>query len=146
MSSEGHCTNRIYTLIKDQEYLDAIKELNIHLEANPRSRAALSLLGYCNYLSGNYEAAAEMYDQLIKYYPEVTEYRIYLAQALYKAENYEDALRAANSIPPDFNHQKSILQFAIKLRKTILLFHNILFYPNMNNHFLFSITILCILL
>ena len=114
MSYEGQCTSRIYSLIKDQEYVEAIKELNIHLESNPRSRAALSLLGYCNYLTGNYEVAAEMYEQLIKYYPEVTEYRIYQAQALYKAENYEDALRAANSIPPDCNHQKSILQFAIK--------------------------------
>ena len=53
MSTESQNTSRIYTLIKDQEYLEAIKELNIHLEANPRSRAALSLLGYCNYLSGN---------------------------------------------------------------------------------------------
>ena len=114
MSYEGQCTSRIYTLIKEQEYAEAIKELNFHLENNPRSRAALSLLGYCNYLSGIYDVAAEMYQQLIKYYPDVAEYRIYLAQALYKAENYEDALRAANSIPPDYNHQKSILQFAIK--------------------------------
>ena len=44
MSKESQNTSRIYTLIKDQEYLEAIKELNIHLEANPRSRAALSLL------------------------------------------------------------------------------------------------------
>ena len=105
MSTESQNTSRIYTLIKDQE---------IHLEANPRSRAALSLLGYCNYLSGNYAVATEMYEQLIKYYPEVTEYRIYLAQSLYKDEQYDEALRAANSIPPDCNHQKSILQFAIK--------------------------------
>ena len=49
MSKESQNTSRIYTLIKDQEYLEAIKELNIHLEANPRSRAALSLLGYCNF-------------------------------------------------------------------------------------------------
>ena len=89
MSTESQNTSRIYTLIKDQEYLEAIKELNIHLEANPRSRAALlSLLGYCNYLSGNYAVATEMYEQLIKYYPEVTEYRIYLAQSLYKDEQY----------------------------------------------------------
>lgn len=112
--SENQHTTQIYTLIKDQEYTEAIKLLNFQLESNPRSRAALSLLGYCNYLNGNYETAAEMYEQLIKYYPDITEYRIYLAQSFYKAENYEDALKAANSIPPDCNHQKSILQFAIK--------------------------------
>ena len=33
---------------------------------------------------------------------------------MYKDEQYDEALRAANSIPPDCNHQKSILQFAIK--------------------------------
>ena len=114
MMMEGQYTNQIYTLIKDQEYVEAIKILNIQLENNPRSRAALSLLGYCNYLTGNYDIAADMYEQLTKYYPHVVEYKIYLAQALYKSENYEEALQAANSIPPDYNHQKSILQFAIK--------------------------------
>ena len=113
MSDNQH-TTKIYTLIKDQDYNEAIKLLNIQLEANPRSRAALSLLGYCNYMVGNYESAAEMYDQLVKYFPEISEYRIYLAQAYYKAENYDEALKAANGIPPDQNHQKSILQFAIK--------------------------------
>ena len=114
MMMEGQHTNHIYTLIKDQEYVEAINILNIQLENNPRSRAALSLLGYCNYLIGNYEIAADMYEQLSKYYPDVVEYKIYLAQALYKSENYEEALQAANTIPPDYNHQKSILQFAIK--------------------------------
>ena len=90
MQFEGQYTNQIYTLIKDQEYLEAIKILNIQLESNPRSRAALSLLGYCNYLTGNYDIAADMYEQLTKYYPNIVEYRIYLAQALYKAENYEE--------------------------------------------------------
>ena len=52
MMMEGQFTNQIYTLIKDQEYVEAIKILNIQLESNPRSRAALSLLGYCNYLTG----------------------------------------------------------------------------------------------
>ena len=31
---EGQYTNQIYTLIKDQEYLEAIKFLNIQLESN----------------------------------------------------------------------------------------------------------------
>src|SRR5690349_14391711 len=112
---EGQYTSYIYSLIKDQNYADAIKILNIQLETNPRSRAALSLLGYCNYLTGNYATSAEMYEQLIKYFPEVVEYRIYLAQSLYKAENYEEAMRACNAIDkPEYSHQKSMMQFAIK--------------------------------
>jgi tetratricopeptide repeat protein 30 len=112
---EGQFTSYIYSLIKDQNYADAIKILNLQLETNPRSRAALSLLGYCNYITGNYGVAAEMYEQLIKYYPEVTEYRVYLAQSLYKAENYDEAMRSCNTIDkPELVHQKSMMQFAIK--------------------------------
>ena len=57
---EGQYTSYIYGLIKDQNYGEAIKILNTQLELNPRSRAALSLLGYCNYMSQNYGYAAEM--------------------------------------------------------------------------------------
>jgi len=113
--TEGQYTSHIYGLIKDQNYSEAIKILNNQLELNPRSRAALSLLGYCNYLSFNYNTAAEMYEQLIKYFPEVVEYRIYLAQSLYKAENYEEALKVCQNIDkPELSHQLTILQFAIK--------------------------------
>jgi len=58
---EGQYTNYIYGLIKDQNYTEAIKVLNTQFKLNPRSRAALSLLGYCYYLSQNFGAAAEMY-------------------------------------------------------------------------------------
>ena len=57
---EGQFTSYIYGLIKDQNYSEAIKILNSQLELNPRSRAALSLLGYCNYMSQNFVYAAEM--------------------------------------------------------------------------------------
>ena len=41
--SENQHTTQIYTLIKDQEYSEAIELLNFQLESNPRSRAALQL-------------------------------------------------------------------------------------------------------
>lgn len=114
-SYEGQYTNQIYSLIKDQNYTEAIRILYIQLEINPKNRAALSLLGYCNYLSKNFLAAAEMYEQLIKYYPEVAEYKIYLAQSLYKAENYIEALKACQNIDkPELSQQVIMLQFAIK--------------------------------
>lgn len=112
---EGQYTSYIYGLIKEENYTEAIKILNIQLESNPRNRAALSLLGYCNYLSSNFATSSEMYEQLIKYYPEVTEYRLYLAQSLYKAEKYEEALKACQNIDkPELLHQITILQFAIR--------------------------------
>jgi tetratricopeptide repeat protein 30 len=52
---------------------------------------------------------------LIKYYPEIVEYRIYLAQSLYKGENYIEALKACQNIErPELAHQLTILQFACK--------------------------------
>lgn len=112
---EGQYTNYIYGLIKDQNYIEAIRILTSQLEMNPRSRAALSLLGYCNYLSKNYLGAADMYEQLAKYYPEVAEYKIYFAQSLYKAENYPEALKACQNIDkPELAQQVISLQFAIK--------------------------------
>jgi tetratricopeptide repeat protein 30 len=112
---EGQYTSNIYGQIKDQNYEEAIRLLNIQLEVNPKNRAALSLLGYCNYHIQNFLAAAEMYEQLIKYYPEVVEYRIYLAQSLYKAENYIEALKACQNIDkPELAQQVINLQFAIK--------------------------------
>jgi tetratricopeptide repeat protein 30 len=112
---EGQFTSYIYGLLKDQNYTEAIRVLNSQLEINPRSRAALSLLGYSNYLQQNFLSAAEMYEQLIKYYPEVVEYRIYLAQSLYKAENYIEALKACQNIDkPELAQQLTTLQFAIK--------------------------------
>ena len=57
-----------------------------------------------------------MYEQLIKYYPEVTEYRIYLAQSLYKDEQYDEALRAANSIPPDCNYQNPFYSSPLNIK------------------------------
>lgn len=115
MNLEGQYTSHIYGLIKDQNYDEAIRLLNLQLEINPKNRAALSLLGYCNYIIQNYLSAAEMYEQLVKYYPDVSEYRIYLAQSLYKAENYIEALKACQNIDkPELMQQITMIQFAIK--------------------------------
>jgi hypothetical protein len=40
--------------------------LSNELLAHPQSRAALSLLGYCQYMAQDYEAAAVTYNALIK--------------------------------------------------------------------------------
>jgi tetratricopeptide repeat protein 30 len=38
------------------------------------------------------------YEQLCRFYPDVTEYKIYLAQSAFKSANYELAVRSANSV------------------------------------------------
>ena len=74
-----------------------------------------SILGYCYYHLQDFGNAAEMYDQLTKFYPESEEYRIYHAQSLYKAGMYEQALKACQSIDnPEYSDRIVQLQIAIQ--------------------------------
>ncbi len=65
--------------------------MSYELQFSPRNRAALSLLGYCYFYVQDYAQAADMYDQLTKFFPEVDSYKLYHAQALYKAGLYVEA-------------------------------------------------------
>ena len=51
---------RRYGFIKDEKYADAIKVLIPQLAIDQRSRAALSLLGYCHYMLSEFAQACEM--------------------------------------------------------------------------------------
>ena len=52
----GEYTTTIYTAIREARYYDAIEILQIELQNFPRSRAALSLLGYCHFHVGDLHA------------------------------------------------------------------------------------------
>jgi hypothetical protein len=104
----------------------------------PRSRAALSLMGYCHYQSQDYRNAATMYEQLCRICPDVDEYKIYLAQvrstsafrspktpctlltpfspqSLYKAAMYPEAMRAVVRVDnPQYAQRMLLLQASIK--------------------------------
>ena len=67
---EGSATETVYGLIRDGKHGECIKFLSAELSAAPSSRPALSLLGYCHYHVGDYDAAAAMYDQLSRLFPE----------------------------------------------------------------------------
>ena len=61
---DGQLTSRIYGHIRDGDYDDAIQILVGKLETNKDSHAAISLLAYCYYHSGNYEEALPLYIKL----------------------------------------------------------------------------------
>jgi len=112
--ADGQYTLVIYSLFKDQKYSEAITILNSELQNNPRSRAALSLLGYAYFHNQDFENAAQMYERLVKVYPEVDDYKLYYAQALHKACMYPEALKACQSIENQAFAQKvNMLQVAI---------------------------------
>ena len=67
---EGQYTATIYGMIRDGLYADAIRVLSLELQNFPRSRAALSLLGYCYYMVQDFRSAAQAYEELVKYFPE----------------------------------------------------------------------------
>nr|XP_049600386.1 tetratricopeptide repeat protein 30A isoform X2 [Syngnathus scovelli] len=112
---DGEYTATIYKLIKDSQYVEAIHILNSQLQKHTRSRAALSLLGFCYYHVQDFSGAAECYEQLTQLHPEVEEYRVYYAQSLYKAGAYAEATKASFALDTPSSHTKMIkLQASIK--------------------------------
>ena len=111
----GQYTSTVYGAIKEQRYNDAIDILQIELQNFPRSRAALSLLGYCFYRTSDFASATQAYEQLVGLCPDVEEYKIYYAQSLFKAGVYPEATRAAVRIEGEQYAQRILmLQSVIK--------------------------------
>ncbi|XP_071321800.1 intraflagellar transport protein 70A [Trachinotus anak] len=112
---DGEYTATIYKLIKDGQYVEAIHILNNQLQKHTKSRAALSLLGYCYYHIQDFTNAAESYEQLTQLHPEVEEYKVYYAQSLYKAGAYPEATKASFVLDNPSSHTKMVkLQACIK--------------------------------
>ncbi|XP_060945938.1 intraflagellar transport protein 70A [Limanda limanda] len=112
---DGEYTATIYKLIKDGHYLEAIHILNGQLQKHTKSRAALSLLGYCYYHIQEFINAAECYEQLMQLHPEVEDYKVYYAQSLYKAGAYPEANKASFVLDNTSSHTKMVkLQASIK--------------------------------
>lgn len=88
---EGTFTSTVYSYIRDHQYEEAVELLAMQLDEFPRSRAALSLMAYCRYMMGDFAESAALYEQLVKCCPGVDEYRVYYAQALYKAGAYAES-------------------------------------------------------
>ena len=113
--AEGAYTEVIYGLLKEGKYGEVIAKMSLELQNLPRSRAALSLLAYSYYMVQDFGNAVRHYEQLQKLFPDVTEYKIYFAQSLYKAGLYPEALRACYQIEdPAYAQRLAMLQAAIK--------------------------------
>ena len=109
---DGQFTATVYTLIREGRLEEVITILNKQLQTSPRSRAALSLLAYCYYNLQDFRMAATMYEQLVRYFPDVEEYRLYHAQSLYKGAHYEEAMHALNSLRSQQYAQRVLLMQA----------------------------------
>uniref|UniRef100_A0A7N8X7L2 Tetratricopeptide repeat protein 30 n=1 Tax=Mastacembelus armatus TaxID=205130 RepID=A0A7N8X7L2_9TELE len=106
---------RLITLIIYSQYVEAIHILNGQLQKHTKSRAALSLLGYCYYHIQDFTNAAECYEQLTQLHPDVEEYKVYYAQSLYKAGAYPEATKASFILDNPGSHTKMLkLQACIK--------------------------------
>nr|BAB70953.1 unnamed protein product [Homo sapiens] len=113
---DGEFTAVVYRLIRNARYAEAVQLLGGELQRSPRSRAGLSLLGYCYYRLQEFALAAECYEQLGQLHPELEQYRLYQAQALYKACFYAEATRVAFLLldNPAYHSRVLHLQAAIK--------------------------------
>ena len=112
---DGEYTSTIYTLIKEQRYIEAINILNYIYDSNPTSRAALSLLAYCYYYMQDYVNAANCYEQLSHHHPDQEDYRVYYAQSLYAATLYEEAMKVTVTVE-SAEHQGSMLKLQAAIR------------------------------
>jgi len=95
---DGKATEQIYSMIRDGRYHDAIAVLTTKQLEFPSSRAAESLLAYCHYYVSDFQSALQCYERLTKMCPEVEEYKLYYAQALFKAGHYDPALKACQNV------------------------------------------------
>ncbi|XP_077125167.1 intraflagellar transport protein 70A isoform X2 [Ranitomeya variabilis] len=112
---DGEYTATIYKLIKEGRYGEAVQVLHIELQKQYRSRAGLSLLGYCYYQMQDFVSAADCYEQLLQINPEVEEYKVYYAQSLYKACMYPEAMKATFLLEsPAYQSKVLKLQACIK--------------------------------
>ncbi|XP_066201718.1 intraflagellar transport protein 70B [Saccopteryx leptura] len=113
---DGEFTAVVYRLIRDSRYAEAVQLLSGETQRIPKSRAGLSLLGYCYYRLEEFTMAAECYEQLSQLHPELEQYRLYQAQALYKAGLYPKATRVSFLLVdnPTYHSQVRRLQAAIK--------------------------------
>lgn len=94
---DGQKTKVIYTHIAEQRYDEAIRILNHELQFCQKSKV-MSLLGYCYYMTQDYNNASRVYEELSFLYPDDDEYKFYAAQSYYKNGDYESSLRMCNSI------------------------------------------------
>nr|XP_054113468.1 tetratricopeptide repeat protein 30B-like [Callithrix jacchus] len=112
---DGEFTTVVYRLIRDARYAEVVQLLGRELQRSP-CRAGLSLLGYCFYRLQEFRLAAECYEQLGQLHPELKQYRLYQAQALYKACLYPEATQVALLLLDDPTYHSRVLrlQAAIK--------------------------------
>uniref|UniRef100_A0A6P7HD98 Tetratricopeptide repeat protein 30 n=1 Tax=Diabrotica virgifera virgifera TaxID=50390 RepID=A0A6P7HD98_DIAVI len=113
--NDGDFTRTIYTLIKENKLVEAIKILHGITESNS-TRAGLSLLAYCYFYIQDFVKAASYYEKLTNLYPDNDDYKLYHAQALYQACMYEESYQACNKLADsqDYNERVVKLQAAIK--------------------------------
>jgi len=113
--NEGQYTSTIYELIAESKHAEVVQILSHELQNFPRSRAALSLLGYCYYQLQDFLMASQMYEKLVTYFPDVEDHKVSFAQALYKSGQYEEAQRACQKVEdPVYAQRMQALQAAIK--------------------------------
>lgn len=111
---DGNKTAMVYTMLRDGKYADAARFLTTEAQNHPKSRAGLSLLGYCYYYMQDFQNAATTYEHLVKFHPGVEEYQMYLAQSYFKAGMYPEATKAALSVDDEqYAYRMLHLQAAI---------------------------------
>nr|XP_003700209.1 PREDICTED: tetratricopeptide repeat protein 30A isoform X4 [Megachile rotundata] len=113
---DGEYTKTIYTMIKEQRYIETIKVLLALLDIYPTSRPCLSLLAHCYFYTQDFIASAQCYEKLVQLCPDESIYKLYHAQSLHQACMYQEAWTICSNIINQSNLEFKVkkLQAAIK--------------------------------
>ena len=112
--SENH-TRTIYTLIGDENYTEAIRLLELQLSSFKDCTAIHSLIAYCAWQMEDYQKACTEYEKLVELNPHKDSYKLHHATALYKTEQYDEAVSVSFGVQdPELKPQVTILQAAIR--------------------------------
>jgi len=112
--TENH-TRTIYTLIGDENYLEAIRLLEYQKSTFKECTAIFSLIAYCAWQMEDYQRATQEYAKLVELNPKKDSYKLHYAHCLYKTEQYDKALSATSGVQdPSLKDQVIILQSAIR--------------------------------
>ena len=117
---EGSYTETLYEWIRDGKHKDVCDVLVDKLADLPKesSRAAWSLLGFCQAHMQDFKAASQSYEELCRYNPDVVEYKVYHAEMLYKAGMFIEAWRACQLVDhPKYTPRMLQLKAAIKFEQ-----------------------------
>lgn len=115
MRQTENYTRNIYTLLGDENYAEVLKIMENELHSFPDSTAIHSIMAFCYWQQEDFQKAVVSYGKLCQLNPNNDEYKLHHAHALYKTEQYYEAMNVSFGVQdPELKAEAALLQSAIR--------------------------------